>query len=480
MDSSVQEKLQSRSYYKWLIFIIVATGTFMGTMTASIVSVGLPPITAALQTDIATAQWVVTAYLLVITSLLPLMGRLGDILGRRKMYGFGFVGFTVGSLLCGVAGSISLLIGFRVLQAIGISALMANAMAFVTSNFPRNERGKALGMIGTIVALGSLSGPGLGGLLIEHFGWHSIFFVNLPVGLLGYAGVKLILPHDRDRQQEKIDYFGAVLFMAGMVSFLLVLSYGTHWGWTSFATIACLAFALLVFIAFIRYEQKIDYPMLELSIFKNWAFTAGNLAGCLSFVAMFINTMLLPFFLYDVLAFSPAKTGLVMSAFPLVMAISAPVSGALSDKVGFVTLTTVGLGLMSLGLVLTANLYQDATLWLIIGSQALMGLGNGLFQSPNNNSVMSSVPSRQLGVAGGINALSRNFGMICGAALSVSILEYRRSVSLSGLSQPTAGQQTAAFMTGYHDALLVGACLAALGVLISFKRSASRQNRNSD
>ncbi|SMC35036.1 MFS transporter [Sporomusa malonica] len=466
----MQEKLQNLSYYKWLIFGVVSTGTFMATMTASIVNVGLPPITTALDTNIATAQWVVTAYLLVITSLLPLVGRLGDIWGRRKVYGFGFIGFTAGSLLCGIADSIGLLIGFRILQAIGAAALMANAMAIVTGSFPQNERGKVLGMIGTIVALGSLSGPGLGGVLVEHFSWHAIFFVNIPIGLLGYAGVHYVLPFDQELRQEKIDYLGAALFTTSVVSFLLALSYGTEWGWASPSTIGCIGFALIVFGVFIRYEKKIDQPMLELAIFKNRAFSAGNLAGLLSFTAMFTSTMLLPFFLQNILAFAPAKTGLIMSAFPLVMAITAPVSGILSDKVGSGTLTTVGLGLMALGLVLTAKLHVDATLWLIMGSQALMGLGNGLFQSPNNNSVMSAVEPRQFGVAGGINALARNFGMVCGTALAVSILEYRRAASLSGISQPTADQQVTAFMAGYQEALLVGACLAVLGVVISLKR----------
>ncbi|WP_371372555.1 MFS transporter [Sporomusa aerivorans] len=466
----MQEKLQQLSFYKWLIFGVVGTGSFMATMTSSIVNVGLPPITAALHTDIPTAQWVVTAYLLVITSLLPLMGRLGDVLGRRKVYGYGFIGFTAGSLLCGLANSIGLLIGFRVLQAVGASALMANAMAIVTSNFPPQERGKVLGMIGTIVALGSLSGPGLGGVLVEHVGWHAIFFVNLPVGLLGFIGVYLVLPFDRDMRRETIDYSGAALFTAAMVGFLLALSYGTEWGWLSVNTLGCIGFAVASFLVFVAQERKVEHPMLELSIFRNWAFTAGNLAGALSFTAMFTSTMLLPYFLHDVLSYSPAKTGLIMSAFPLMMAITAPLSGSLSDKVGPGILTTAGLGLMASGLLITAKLSSGSSLLAIMAGQALMGLGNGMFQSPNNSSVMSAVAPRYLGVASGVNALARNFGMVCGTALSVSILEYRRAASLSGISQPTPAEQTLAFMTGYHDALLVGVFLAVIGSLVSFNR----------
>lgn len=473
----MQARLQSCKHYKWLIFGVVSTGTFMSTLTASIVNVALPPITIALHSDIGTAQWVVTAYLLVITSLLPLMGRLGDVLGRSKLFGYGFVGFTAASLLCGLANSIGMLTAFRVLQAIGAAALMANAMAIVTSFFSQNERGKVLGMIGTIVALGSLCGPGIGGLLVEAFDWHAIFFVNIPLGLLGYAGVRLVLPADRGRQQEQIDYLGAALFAAGMASLLLALNYGTEWGWLSLLTLGCIVFALGMFALFIRYEKRVAQPMLELSIFKNRDFSTGNLAGLLSFMAMFSSNLLVPYFLHDIMAFSPAKIGLIMSAFPLVMAVVAPLSGILSDKVGSVALTTAGLGVLALGLVITAKLQVDSSLWLILASQALMGLGNGLFQSPNNNSVMSAVESRQLGVAGGINALARNFGMVCGTALAVAILEYQRTVSLSGLGQPTLAQQTAAFMDGYQAALFVGAGLAAIGMLISCKRAGKPVSR---
>lgn len=470
----MQERLQQLTFYRWLVLGVISIGIFMSTMTSSIVNVALPPITLALKTDIPTAQWVVTAYLLAITSLLPLVGRLGDVLGRRAVYGYGFLGFAAGSLLCGLSASIELLIGSRVIQAIGAASLMANGMAIVTAIFPQSARGKMMGLIGTIVALGSLSGPGVGGLLVETLGWHAIFYINIPIALLGYVGVCLILPADQGLRQEKLDYWGAALFTLGMVSFLLMLSYGTKWGWLSAKTLGCLLVAVVMFWLFICQEKRIDYPMLELSIFKNWEFSSGNLAGMFSFMAMFSNTLLFPYFLQDIAAFSPAQTGAVMSAFPLVMAVVAPLSGSLSDKVGTSRLATAGMGILALGLVLAARLQSDSSLWLIMLSQAVMGLGNSLFQSPNNNSVMSAVLPRQLGVAGGINALARNFGMVCGTALAVSILEYRRSASLSGLVQPTAMQQSAAFMDGYQMALLIGAVLAVAAALISFQRTGSK------
>lgn len=467
----MQQKLQSLTYYRWLVLGVVASGTFMATLTSSIVNVALPPITAALKTDITTAQWVVTAYLLAITSLLPLMGRLGDVWGRRRVYAASFIVFTFGSLLCSFSSSIILLIASRVVQAVGAAALMSNAPAIVTSAFPQSERGKVLGMIGTAVALGTLSGPSLGGVLVGTLGWNSVFVVNIPIGLLAFIGVRLVLPRDHAAHDETIDYPGAILFTAAMTAFLLAISFGDRWGWLSFFTIGTLVISATAFFCFIKQEKRTVHPMINLAIFKNWTFLAGNAAGTLSFMALFTNTILLPFYLHDVLAYSPSGIGFVMSAFPLAMAVTAPVSGIVSDRIGPVALTTTGLVLMAIGLTLTAQLQPDSSLGLIMGLQALMGVGNGMFQSPNNSSVMSAVLPKQLGIAGGINALARNLGMVSGTAVAVSIFEHKRLAALAPFAGPTPLQQLASFLAGYHSALIAAACFALAGALMSFIRS---------
>lgn len=467
----MQQRLQALTYYRWLVFGVVATGTFMATLTSSIVNVALPPITAALKTNIATAQWVVTAYLLAITSLLPLMGRLGDVWGRRRVYGSSFIIFTFGSLLCSFSTSVTLLIAARIVQAVGAAALMSNAPAIVTSAFPQSERGKVLGMIGTAVALGTLSGPSLGGVLVGSLGWHSVFVVNIPIGLLAFIGVRLVLPRDHKVHDETIDYPGAILFTAAMAAFLLAISFGDRWGWLSLLTVGTLASSIAAFFLFIKQEKKAVHPMINLTIFKNWTFLAGNLSGVFAFMALFANTILLPFYLHDVLAYSPSGIGFVMSAFPLAMAVTAPVSGILSDRIGPVALTTTGLGLMAVGLAFTAQLQPSSGLGAIMGLQALMGVGNGMFQSPNNSSVMSAVHPKQLGIAGGINALARNLGMVCGTAIAVSIFEHKRLASLVQFANPTPLQQLTAFLTGYHSALIAAAVFALAGALMSFNRS---------
>ena len=464
----MQERIKDKAYYRWLIFLVVATGTFMSALTSSVVNVALPSIIGGLGTDLSTAQWIVTAYLLIITSILPLAGRLGDIYGRRIVYGFGFVCFTAGSLLCGLAGSVQLLIAARMVQAVGASALMANGPAIVVSFYPPSERGKVLGMIGTAVALGTLTGPSLGGLLVEQLNWHWVFWAKIPVGIIGYLGVHFILPQDTAARHETIDGSGACLFTVGMGSFLLVLSHGMEWGIRTPAVQGFVLLSITAFALFVWHEARVRHPMLDLTIFRSWPFLAGNLSGTLSFMALFANTILLPFYLQQMKALPPSQTGLVMSAFPIVMAITAPLSGTLSDRVGPLALTTTGLSIMTLGLYYTGSLPADAELWRIVAGQAVMGLGNGLFQSPNNNSVMSAVAPNKLGVAGGVNALARNFGMVSGTAMAVSVFEFRRQAALADTDIADGGRS--AFMTGYHDALMAAAVLAIIGVLISLNR----------
>lgn len=444
----------------------------MATFMASIVNVALPDISTALNADLPIVQWVVTAYLLAISSLLPVFGKAGDTFGRRRVYGLGFVIFTIGSLLCSLAPNVWLLIAARIVKAVGAAMIMATGPAIVAVAFPGKERGRALGLIGTVVALGSMVGPAVGGLLVGTFGWKLIFYVNLPIGLIGLLGVYFVLPKDRSNHTESFDLPGAVSFATAMTAFLLILSHGREWGWTTPGVLAGMAVTVVSFIIFVKHEQRTTSPMIDLSLFRNWPFTAGNMAGLLSFMAMFSNTILLPFYLHTIMALSPTEIGLVMTAFPLLMAVVAPVSGYLSERINSVILTSTGLALMAIGLTYQATIGADGAVWQIALGQSVMGLGNGLFQSPNNNSVLSSVHPSKLGIASGINALVRNVGMVSGTAIAVTVLEHQRFAVLAGLNQPTPSEQANAFLFGYQSALLVGAAFAAAGVFISLNRRA--------
>lgn len=451
--------------YRWMIMANVSIGTFMATLDSSIVNVALPTLSASLKTDLTTLQWVVTAYLLTITSLLPVFGRAADLLGRKKIYSIGFIVFTLGSVLCGIAPNIWFLVGMRVIQAIGASMLMSNSAAIITATFPPQERGKALGLVGTVVALGSLTGPALGGILVGLVGWSSIFYINLPIGIIGYLAAQIILPTDSPQKgQETFDYAGAALFSSGMVSLLLAVNYGQDWGWQSAPILIGLSVGVVLLILFFVAELRSKFPMIDLSLFRIRPFTAGNLSGLLSFVSMFATSILMPFYLQHVLKYPPTKVGLIMTAFPLVMAVVAPLSGHASDKIGPLALTTGGLVISSLGLFYLSTLTAVSYFWQVVPGPLLMGLGAGLFQSPNNSSVMSSVPPSKLGVAGGINALVRNIGMVLGIAFSVSLFE-----NLGGVSNP-APNQVNTFMSAFHTVMLAGMVISIIAVVISLNR----------
>lgn len=469
------ENIRESPNYRWHIVAAVSIGTFMATLDSNIVNVAMPTISGQFQTSLSMLQWIVTAYLLTISSLLPIFGRLADMLGRKKVYTLGFLIFTGGSALCGLSPNLAFLVTARVLQAIGASMLMSNSMAIVSAAFPPSGRGKALGITGTVVALGSLTGPALGGILIGLAGWRSIFFINVPIGIIGYLVALLVLPADQPgKEREKFDFAGAILFATGMLSLLFAINNGTDRGWKSLPILLGLGAGIVLLSAFGYIERKVANPMIDFSIFRNRAFLIGNLSGYLTFVAMFANAILLPFFLQQILHYQPSQIGLLMMATPFIMAFVAPLSGHASDKHGPVLLTSGGLAITAAGLFYFSTLTASASFWQVIPGPILMGLGTGLFQSPNNTSVMNAVTPQKMGVAGSISSLVRNLGMVTGIAFSITLFE-----GLGGTSAPSPGQ-TATFMSAYHAVMLVAMTIALVGMVISLNRKVGKRVKDTD
>jgi EmrB/QacA subfamily drug resistance transporter len=466
----MNERLKNLPYYRWLIFSVTVMGTFMAVLDSSIVNVALPLIAASFGVELTAVQWVVTAYLLVISSLLPLFGKIGDLYGRRRIYLLGFVIFTIGSLLCSLSSSIWFLVASRVLQAIGASMLMSNSPAIVSVTFPGKERGRVLGMNGTVVALASMAGPSLGGILVGLFNWQWIFYINLPIGIFAYLLGYYILPVEEKHSSGTFDFKGAALFAIGMTGLLVVLSEGQEWGWGSLGVFIITIVSVVILSIFVWHEGRVSHPMIDLTLFKRWPFLAGNVSGLLSFMAMFTNNMLMPFYLHSVLLLTPTQIGLAITPFPLLMAFAAPVSGYLSEKVSPVILTSGGLGILMSGLLYLSTLNVQSTVWQVVIGQGIMGIGNGMFQSPNNNSVLSSVPASKVGLASGISALMRNVGMVSGTAVAVSVFESKRQQELANIAIVSNDAYINAFLSAYHVALVIGACFAGVGLLISLSR----------
>lgn len=451
--------------YKWRAMLTVSIGIFMATLDGSIVNIALPTLTRLFDTDIPTASWVILSYLLTITIFLLTLGRLSDMYGRKKVFAGGLLVFSFGSALCSLSTSIGQLIAFRVVQGFGAAMIMATSTAIVTYAFPHTERGKAMGIIGTVVSIGSMAGPALGGFLIDLIGWQSIFYINVPIGIFAAAYSWKVLESEEVHKGQKFDISGAFFMFISVTSLMLAITQGQGMGWNSPLIIGLFTIFAFALIIFLYIENKAIQPMVELHLFKNRPFSASNTSSFLSFVAMFVIILMMPYYLEGVLNYSIIHVGMTLIAIPLVMAVVAPVSGWLSDKTNSFTLSSLGMVITCIALYMLGNLDQNSTQLDIVIGLGLVGLGMGLFHSPNNSIVMGSVPVNRLGIAGSLLAIMRNLGMVTGIAISSAA--FTRGLQLN---EALGISYIPAFLSGYHDAFMVAVAVCALGVLTSLVR----------
>lgn len=462
---------------KWWIMLSVAMGTFMSTIDGSIVNIALPTLEEELHTSFATVQWVVVSYLLVITSLMLGIARLADMIGKKRIYLSGMAVFTAASLLCGVAPSIGFLIGFRALQGIGAAMIQALGIAIVTENFPRTERGRALGIMGTVVSLGISLGPTLGGLLIGTIGWRAIFLVNLPVGIAGLLLARRNVPDWRPPGGQRFDWLGALLMFSTLVALALGLTFGPDAGWDSPAIRGLLGSAALGLIVFILVEARLPQPMIDLRLFRDPLFSISLLTGLMVFVVI-SGQFVLPFYLELVKGYAPQQVGLFLTAVPVSLGLTAPIAGALSDRYGSRGITILGLIVVAFACYSISTLNEDMSTPGYFIRLLPLGLGAGLFQSPNNSAIMGSAPHERLGVASGLLALSRTLGQVTGIPLLGAIFasQVLHTADLpSGVDVTDAppwaivqGIETTFLVTG--GVIIVGIGLAVLAFTLERRR----------
>ena len=455
---------------KWHAMAAVGTGVFLATVDGSIINVSLPTLVRSLDTDFAVVQWVVLAYLLTITCTMAGIGRLGDMVGKKTIYILGFVVFTLGSALCGLSPTINWLIFFRVLQAIGAAMTMALGAAIITEAFPQAERGRAMGVIGTIVSAGIVTGPALGGLILGVFSWRWIFYVNLPVGILGTYFALRFLPNFKPRGRHQFDFSGALTLFFAILSLLLGLTFGQQQGFFQPLVYFLIAFAFVLLIFFVFIEYKVKQPMIDLQLFKNSIFSVNLTTGVISFVALGGTVILLPFYLENIMGFSSMKVGLLMGIIPLMLGITSPYSGTLSDLVSSRKITMVGLAVMLGGYLAASTLNQDTSVWGYGLRIFAIGAGIGIFLSPNNSAIMGVAPRNQLGIVSGLMAQSRTLGQTIGVAIIGAIwagrtLYYAGPGSTEGATLAPIKAQ----LGGLHDAFITAAILVALALLLNIR-----------
>ena len=454
----------------WLVLTAVACGTFMATLDSSIVNIALHTLTQEFQVDLTRISWVIILYFLVITSLLLPFGRLSDQYGHRRIFLMGFYIFIAGSTICGISPSIGFLLVARIIQAIGASMLMANGPAIITAAFPAERRGMALGILAMVASIGLISGTGIGGLLISMVGWRFIFLVNIPIGIVGAYLVKKYVSEDVISSEEKsFDWIGAIL----QFLFLLLLSslfetrifpLSEKWLFTEYHVIL-LGILMVIGYLFFRFESKVPNPVIDLSIFNNLTFSTSNLAAFLIFIAYSSVAVLAPLYLESQMKYDTFTVGVLMMAIPATIFVIAPISGKLSDFIGSKEICVIGALVEAASLFYMGGMFsegltpQRSTLEITLALVGI-GLGLGIFQSPNNNAIMGAVDSDKLGIGSACIATVRNLGLMMGAGIASGLYQWKLNLTSESASRATEALHFAFITSGV---IAIGAMLSSFG-----------------
>jgi len=455
---------------KRTILIVAALATFLVGFMGSSVNIALPSIGSELEMDAVSLGWVANAYILASSALLLTFGRLSDIHGRKRLFTLGIIVYIITSLSLSFVPSARLLIALRAGQGAGGAMIVSTAVAIVTSIFPVGERGRALGITAAATYLGLSLGPVLGGILTQHFGWRSIFWATVPLGIVAVSLIRIRVKGEwAEARGEKFDAVGSLIYGLSLVAMICGFSLLPQR-----LGIGLLAAGVSGIFAFVRQQTKARFPLLNVALFKkNRVFAFSNLALLLNYSAAFAVSLLMSLYLQYIKGLSPQDAGLTLVVMPAVQASLSPLAGRLSDRIEPRILASIGMGLITVGLALFSFLSEDTSWGFIIGGLVVVGSGFGLFASPNTNSIMSSVRQRLYGVASATLATMRQVGMMFSVGIAMLVLAvYLGRVEITPQYHPL-------FLQSTRTAFTIFTILCSVGIFASLARGNTRQKHPS-
>ncbi len=461
------EAVRERPNAYWFAVGAVGVGAFMGQLDASIVTIAFPTLQRAFNVHVGAVTWVGLSYLISLVAFVTIVGRFADMAGRKLLYVYGFGLFAAASAGCALAPNLPALVGLRAVQGVGAAMLQANSLAIINIAAPQGKLGRAIGVQGAAQALGLALGPSVGGALIAAGGWRLIFFVNVPVGVLGIAAGLAFIPRSRHlRARAPLDWSGLAVFVPAICALLIAISLGDTWGWGSGIIITLFTLGVFFGIAFFVRERAARHPMIDLALFRQRAFSAGIASGLLGYLVTFGTLLVMPYLLERGLGLATSTAGLELMAMPLLLGAVAPLAGRIGDAIGVRLLTSGGMVLVAAALFVLGG--TAPSIAAVAVGLAVAGIGLGCFIPANNASVLATVPRDQSGEASGVVNVTRATGTSLGLALT-------GLVYVVGSGNHALG---AAVTPGYHDALffLAGAALVAAAFSAARPNGASRRH----
>ncbi|MFG2551471.1 MFS transporter [Streptomyces sp. NPDC048581] len=489
----------------WLTLIAVAFGLFMVGLDGSVVSIANPEIGRDLNASTADLQWVTNSYLLALAAALILGGKLGDRFGRRTFYLVGVVGFTLASVAIGLAGSIEGVIAFRAVQGFFGALLMPNTLGMLRAVFPPRKFGMAVGIWAMVSSVSTALGPIVGGLLVQHVNWESVFYINAPIGVIGLVFSCLVLPQTRNTAaaDEKFDFVGVVLLALGLLAVVFGVVKGEMWGWTSGGTLGAMAAGVLLLVVFGVYETRVASPLLPMRLFRNPALTIGTVITALNFFVLLGVIFFVMLYLQNVRGFSPVEAGVRTLPLSLASVVASPLGAALTERFGPRLTMPLGMALQAIACFTMLSWGADSSYTTMWPPFIALGLGVGMVMASSSDAVVGNAPIKDGGVAGGLQATALQIGGALGTSVLVSLISSRVGSTLTdeltsagvpaqtaqGLSEakdavamgaaPTSADMPAqlksaviegsheAFMNGVHTSVLVAGVLCVAGALVA-------------